>query len=295
MAVDRSFHLQGNEHAVLLIHGLASSPLEVRYLATALNRSGFTVSVPALPLYGFVPEGESCGTWEEWLEEIRTRYLDLESKFETVCVGGLSMGATLSLALAAQQSSITAVALLSLTLAYDGWAVPWYRALFKAAYYTPLRNIYRFHESEPYGLKNVQLRKKVAQAMSTTAFSDIGPSTLSMEQLFQASRLADYVVSATANVRSDLLVIHAVDDETASPKSAEFALAKAGSQHKRKIFLDNSYHIITLDNERDIVARETALFFQESVRRKLATGFTQGPQVVSEQLARAKRLAELDG
>ena len=295
MAVDRSFHLKGNEHAVLLIHGLASSPLEVRYLATALNRAGFTVSVPALPHYGFVQEGESCGTWQDWLEEVRLRYFDLESKYQTVCVGGLSMGATLSLALATQERSITAVALLSLTLAYDGWAVPWYRALFKAAYYTPLRNVYRFHEGEPYGLKNVQLRKKVAQAMSTTAFSDIGPSTLSMEQLFQSSKLVDYVVSATPNAKADLLVIHAVDDETASPKSAEFAIDKAGSQHKRKIFLDNSYHIITLDNERDMVARETALFFQESVRRRLATGLTQGPQVVNEQLARAKRLAELDG
>ena len=129
--------------------------------------------------------------------------------------------------------------------------------------------------------------------MSTTAFSDIGPSTLSMEQLHQARQLARYVESATANAVSDLLVIHAVDDETASPKSAEFVMEKAGSAHKRKIFLDNSYHIITLDNERDIVARETALFFQETVRRRMATGLTQGPQVVNEQLARAKRLAEM--
>ncbi len=280
---------------MLLIHGLASSPLEVRYLATALNRAGFSVFAPQLPHYGAVQDGERCGTWQEWLEDIRTRYFTLEEQFDTVCVGGLSMGATLSLALATQERSITAVALLSLTLAYDGWAVPWYRWLFNVGYYTPLRNIYRFHEGEPYGLKNLQLRKKVAQAMSTTAFSEIGPSTLSMEQLFQARQLARYVESATHNAVSDLLVIHAVDDETASPKSAEFALEKAASPHKRKIFLDNSYHIITLDNERDIVARETALFFQESVRRRLATGLTIGPQVVNEQVARAKRLAELDG
>ena len=48
-----------------------------------------------------------------------------------------------------------------------------------------------------------------------------------------------------------------------------------------------------MDNEREIVARETALFFQDSVRRKLATGLTQGPQTVNEELDRARRLAEL--
>ena len=151
MVKDRSFQLKGNEHAVLLIHGLASSPLEVRYLATSLHRAGFSVDAPQLPRYGVVMEGESCGTWQEWLEEIRARYVALESQYETVCVGGLSMGATLALALAAQERSITAVALLSLTLAYDGWAVPWYRWLFNLGYYTPLRNRYRFHEGEPYG------------------------------------------------------------------------------------------------------------------------------------------------
>lgn len=287
--------MEGNEHAVLLVHGLASSPLEVRYLATALNRSGFTVSAPALPRYGYSDESGHCGTWQEWIEIVRAHYVDLESKYETVCIGGLSMGATLALAVAAQERNITAVALLSLTLAYDGWVVPWYSFLFKIAYYTPLRNIYRFNEGEPYGLKNIQLRKRVAQAMNTAAFSDVGPSSLSMEQLFQARHLAKYVQGAAQNAMSDLLVIHAIDDETASPKAAEFAMEHVGSPIKRKIFLDNSYHIVTMDNEREIVARETALFFQESVRRKLATGQTQGPQVVNEQLARAKRLTELAG
>ena len=291
----RSFFMQGNEHAVLLVHGLASSPLEVRYLATALNRSGFTVAAPALPRYGYMDGDSGCGTWQEWIETIRAHYLDLTQRYDTVCVAGLSMGATLALALATQERNITAVGLLSLTLAYDGWVVPWYRFLFNIAYYTPLRNIYRFNEGEPYGLKNEQLRKRVAQAMSTAEFSDIGAASLSMEQLHQARLLAKYVEGAARNAKSDLLVIHAVDDETASPKAADFAMAQVGSPVKRKILLDNSYHIITMDNERELVARETALFFQESVRRQLATGLTQGPQVVSEQLARAKRLAELEG
>ena len=288
----RSFHLQGNEHAVLLVHGLASSPLEMRYLATSLNKMGFTVSVPSLPRYGY-GNSQGCGNWEEWIELVRAKFSELEGGYDTVCVAGLSMGATLALAMAVRERSITALALLSLTLRYDGWVVPWYRFLFNVAYYTPLRNVYKFHEGEPYGLKNIQLRKRVAQAMATAEFSDVGPSTLTMQALHQARLLAHYVEQHASKVKSDLLVIHAVDDETASPKAAEFAMEYIGSPVKRKIFLDNSYHIITMDNERELVARETGLFFQEAIRRKHATGLTQGPQVVNEHLARANRLAEL--
>jgi carboxylesterase len=32
--------------------------------------------------------------------------------------------------------------------------------------------------------------------------------------------------------------------------------------------LGDSYHIITMDNERDIVARETIRFFQQSILRR---------------------------
>ncbi len=289
-----SMALKGNEHAVLLFHGLAATPLEVRYLANALHRQGFSVFAPTLPKYGFNTDGD-CGTWSEWIDLARTQFLALEREYETVCVGGLSMGATLALALAAQERSITAVAVLSTVLEYDGWVVPWYRFLFKLAYYTPLRNIYRFHEGEPYGLKNIQLRKRVAQAMATTAISDVGPASFSMEQLYQARQLAAYIKKTIGNVKSDTLVIHAIDDDTASPKAADFVMQKIGAANKRKIFLDNSYHIITMDNERELVARETAAFFQESILRKQSTSMTQGPQVVNAQIERAKRITALGG
>jgi carboxylesterase len=287
--------MEGNEHAVLLMHGLASSPLEMRYLATTLNRMGFTVSAPSLPRYGHGSVEEGCGTWEEWIDIAQSHFRELEGRYETVCLAGLSMGATLALATAIRERTTTALALLSLTLHYDGWVVPWYRFLFTPAYFTPIRKFYQFHEGEPYGLKNIQMRKRVAQAMAASSFSDVGPATLSMEQLRQARLLAGYAEENAAKAKSDLLIIHAIDDETASPKVVDFAMEHIGSPIKRKILLDNSYHIITMDNERELVARETGLFFQEAIRRKHATGLTQGPQVVNEQLALAKRLAELGG
>ena len=59
------------------------------------------------------------------------------------------------------------------------------------------------------------------------------------------------------------LVIHAIDDETVSPQSADYVVKHIGSKVVRKVLLDDSYHMITLDNEREYVAREMELFLAE--------------------------------
>ena len=73
----------------------------------------------------------------------------------------------LALSLAAEKGrDIAALSLLSTTLFYDGWSVPWYRFLLPLGYYTPLRHLYAYHEREPYGLKNEAMRKRIARATS---------------------------------------------------------------------------------------------------------------------------------
>ncbi len=62
--------------------------------------------------------------------------------------------------------------------------------------------------------------------------------------------------------------MHSADDETASPRNAQVVYDGIGAERKRKIMLGDSYHMITIDNERDLVARETIRFFQESIMRK---------------------------
>src|ERR1700756_4758578 len=51
----------GDDHAVLMLHGLSSSPLELRFLARYLNAEGFTTCAPVLP-------GYSAGSEEEAME-----------------------------------------------------------------------------------------------------------------------------------------------------------------------------------------------------------------------------------
>lgn len=276
---------QGDGHAVLLLHGLSSSPLELRYLARYLHREGFTVCAPVL-------EGYSAGAcelpMERWLEGAVREFDALAQRFERVSVCGLSIGGALALRLIRERPSAQALVLLSLTLAYDGWAIPWYRFLLNWAYYTPLRHRYRYREAEPFGLRNEALRSKIARAMQRNAISEVGPSTISLPALHQAYRLARAACKDLGEIRNDTLVIHAIDDETSNPRNPRLVIDQLGANFLRTVWLDDSYHMITSDNEREIVARETALFLRES---ELAHGAGEalGQPVVSKALARRLR------
>jgi len=255
--------LVAGEHAVLLLHGLVGSPLEMRYLATMLHRSGYSVHVPHIPGYG---HGETATDWRKWHGYASAAFDKLKREYRTVSVSGLCVGAVLALSLAVEKSrDIAALSLLSTTLAYDGWSIPWYRFLLPLGYYTPLRYTYTYPEREPYGLKNELLRKRIALAMQQESLTEIGASSIPMNHIYQTTRLIRHVKRNMHTVEAPALVVHAIDDDTASVKSADFVVDHIGSRDVRKVILNDSYHIVTMDNERELVARETRDFFREQI------------------------------
>ena len=255
--------LVAGDDAVLLLHGLAASPLEMRYVARALHRDGFSVHVPHLHGYGY---GAAATDSREWHALACGIFDKLQRQYRSVSVGGLCIGAVLALSLAAEKGrDVAALSLLSTTLAYDGWSVPWYRFLLPLGYYTPLRHLYAYREREPYGLKNEALRKRIARAAQQAALTEAGASSLPMNHIYQAMRLIGRVKRNLRSVQAPALVVHAIDDDTASTKSADFVIDHIGSQVVRTIFLGDSYHMITMDNEREVVARETSDFLREQI------------------------------
>jgi len=99
----RSFTLAGKRGAALLIHGFPGTPAEVRSLGAVLHGQGLTVHAPLLP--GFGPEIDNLAAYShrDWLSTTEGVLLDLETRHETIILGGYSMGGALALSLAARQ------------------------------------------------------------------------------------------------------------------------------------------------------------------------------------------------
>jgi carboxylesterase len=54
-----------------------------------------------------------------------------------------------------------------------------------------------------------------------------------------------------------------VEDEVASPRSAHYIAGHIGSKVVESLMLHNSYHMITVDNDREQVSADTIRFFEK--------------------------------
>ena len=173
---DKDIRLEAGPHCILMLHGLGSGPLELAQLAKDAHLEGFSVWVPSIDGYCF---GRDLKKWSLWQEQIQEMYWAASEQYETVSVVGLSMGATLAMLLA-QHEHPTANVFLASALAYDGWAMPWYRFLFPLAPWIPFSSRYRYAEREPFGVKNEQTRAMVKRMLDLNQISEIGAAGLDL-------------------------------------------------------------------------------------------------------------------
>lgn len=263
-----------NGRAVVLIHGLTGTPTEVRFIAWFLNTHGFTVSCPRLANHGQPLDVLKTTRWQQFYESVRAAFDELRSDHDQIHVAGLSMGALLALLLAAEHpGQVAGVSCLSPTIFYDGWNIPWYHFLLPLASHTPLRNYVYFKEEPPYGLKNPRIRDKVHafyQAADIQAMHDVdrlGYPYFPVRLLAELHRLVDYLKPRLPRVCCPCQVIQAREDDMSSVKNALYIHDRVRSTRKEIVYLEDSYHVITADQERAKVAQSMLDFFQVEVRR----------------------------
>ncbi len=256
--------LQFGDYAVLALHGLRSTPLEMQPVIKALGAHGFHVNAPHFEGYSFSKTNPDCGPWRHWLKQALAHFDALAANHRQVAVCGLSMGATLALAVAAERgAAVAALGSLSTTLYYDGWNTPWYRFLRPLGYYTPLRHRVVIRESDPYGIKNLRLREWIARQVAAGPISAIGSTALTLPTLHEAEGLMRHIRQQLHRIVSPTLLIHSSEDDVASLKSPQRVQRLVRASDVRLVQLHDSYHMLTLDNERDQVAKLTVDFFAD--------------------------------
>lgn len=257
MSTTLPLQLSAGSHAVILYHGLSSSPLELQYLARGLNRAGYTVRLPVIDGYTHGRPSSEPRRCEDWIEDALSEFDMMQGKYASVTVGGLCMGADLALCVAAQRSSLIAgVIAMSTTLHFDGWATTWTRRLLPLAPFFPFTGRIAVKESEPFGLKDERLRKFIAAQMKVSGGSSAGAAVLRVRDLLQARRLMRKTKLALKEISAPTFVMHAREDDVASTRSAYDVVAGVQSTQVQCMMLNNSYHMISIDQEKAKVLSE---------------------------------------
>lgn len=268
------FHMPGGRNGVLLIHGLTGTPTEMRFVGKGLNRKGFTV-------YGMQLAGH-CGDEADllatgrgdWYRSVVEAAEKLRGEVDHLFVAGLSMGALLALKLAADRPEmVDGLGLYGTTFVYDGWTIPW---IGKLSFLLPLvvslgfGHHRKFHECFPYGIKDERIRQRIAGSMLSGDSAAAGLPGNPWPSLAEFYRLSWRVRRLLGNVRTPALVIHAKDDDVASLKNVR-TVVRGISGPVETVLLENSYHMITVDQERDLVIERTARFFNEVAAMRFVT------------------------
>ena len=260
------FHLPGGRNGVLLIHGLTGTPTEMRLVAKGLNRKGFTVH--GMQLAGHCgDEADLLATgWRDWYASVVAAAQKLRGEVDHLFVAGLSMGALLALKLAADHpDKVDGLGLYGTTFVYDGWTIPW---IGKLSFMLPLvcglgfGHGMKFHECFPYGIKDERIRQRIAGSMLSGDSAAAGLPGNPWPSLAEFYRLSFRVRRQLKDVRTPCLVVHAKDDDVASLKNVRLVV-RGVSGPVETVLLENSYHMITVDQERDQVIERTARFFNE--------------------------------
>ncbi len=263
--------LKGNNgRSILLIHGLTGTPHEMRALATFFNRRGYTVLCPRLANHGAPLEVLKYSRWQDFYASVRDAYRSLreEDPEKEIFVSGLSMGALLSLLLADEfPAEIRAVSCLAPTLFYDGWNADFLKFLLPLVYRLPLKYMIYFKEELPYGVKNRVIQERIHSYYANASHLDVngvaehGYAHFPIALLYQLHLLVRHLEKRLPKITVPVQLIHAQDDDMASVKNSGHIYERIPTEKKEMVLLHNSYHVITADQERGVVAEKMEAFF----------------------------------
>ena len=263
--VDRSFTVGEGRTGFLLIHGLGGTPIELKFVAKGLARRGFKVNCCQLAGHCGTQEDLVATGWHDWYASVNDALDRLREDCDTVVVGGLSMGAVLALHLAAMRpNDVHGLALYAPTLWYDGWSTPWYRFMLRFGLATGVGRwivgrFYRFVEAHPYGIKDPAIRAVVVAAMNSGDSTQAGVLVTPGRVVIELHKLVQTVKRELPSITTPAMIVQAREDDLSSLTNTEYLQRHLGGLVDTLI-LNDSYHIVTVDRQRDLLIDASVVF-----------------------------------
>lgn len=233
------FSAAGGPDAVLVLHGFTGNPSSVRGIAERLADAGFTVEAPLLPGHGTALTDLVSVGWSDWSGAAEDAYAELAARCAKVAVVGLSMGGGLTCRLAARHPEIAGIVLINPLVeppADD----------FRAA----LQEMVREGATIAPSIGSDIARKDVAEI---TYDGTPLPAALS---LFSG---VEEVALGLSEIQCPVLLFSSRQDHVVPTTNGDLVASSVSGPCER-VWLEHSFHVATLDNDRDELEARTVTF-----------------------------------
>jgi carboxylesterase len=235
----------GRRIGVLLSHGFTGSPTAMKPWGHHLAGLGYGVAVPRLPGHGTTWQDLNQHRFDDFLGEINRVFDSLCLDHDAVVVGGLSMGGSLALRVAADHPDRTAGVMVVnpavATRRLDVKLLPVLKHLVP---------------SFPAIAGDIKKPGVVEGAYDRTPLKAIHSFMQAWPPL----------ISDLPRVTSPLLYFRSPEDHVVDDSSMPIILERVGSTDVTEVTLPDSYHVATLDNDAPTIYDRSAEFVARVAR-----------------------------
>jgi carboxylesterase len=228
----------GGPHGALVVHGFTGNPQSLRGLAEAMHGAGYAVELPLLPGHGTSVDDLLDTGWADWSATVEAAYADLAARVDNVVVAGLSMGGALALWLAARHSEIVGVVCVNPAVEIGAEMVDGIRQMVDG------------------GVDRIPaIGGDVADPAGREKAYDATPLRPLLSLADAAAETADDLAKITCPV----LLITSRQDHVVDPRSSDIVAERVSGPVER-ITLERSYHVATLDYDKDLIFERAVEF-----------------------------------
>ncbi|HWC09871.1 MAG TPA: alpha/beta fold hydrolase [Acidimicrobiales bacterium] len=237
------FSAPGGPDGALVLHGFTGSPHSIRGLGRSLAGAGLAVEAPLLPGHGTTMEDILGTGWDDWRAGVEQAYVDLAARCRRVVVAGLSMGGSLAASLAADHPEVAGMVVVNPLI--DPPA---------PSFQDILRGLLTQGETVIPGAPGGDIADDEAH--------EVGYPGTPIAPLLSMCRGLDRLLPRLGDITCPVLVMTSVTDHVVPPVSSD-VLADRVSGSVERVRLENSFHVATLDNDREEIERRTVDFALE--------------------------------
>jgi carboxylesterase len=242
-----SYFFEGSPVGCVLVHGMGSTPYQVRSLGEYLAWQGLTVLGIRLPGHGTTLDELEETTADQWLNAIDTGIDQLQQTCSHIFLVGNSLGGVLALAIAARrQRELAGIVTIS----------------------TPVSSTVLIRLLEDPAVPERFARPDLAEVLCSDrrigTFQYAEQSKKVLAAAYEVFKLNQTTIS---QIHIPMLVIHSGRDRSVPVENAHYLIKHVSSTDTDLVILNDSAHLPTLDFDKERV-QVACLSFIERIRDK---------------------------
>lgn len=239
------FFFKGNHIGVLCCHGFTGTTQSMRYLGEQLHGAGFTVIGPRLKGHGISPAAMAKTTAQDWIDSVDEALAELRKSCTHIFMTGLSMGGTLTLYTAAKHADVIKGVI-------------------------PINGVVHMDNPDMAGIAFDRAMPATVPGIGSDVkapnVKELAYTEVPVPAVQQVYALAAVTRDLLAKIQCPVLVMQSREDHVVKPANGPLIVASVGSKNTELLWLEDSYHVATIDNDKQLVARRAIAFIEQHAK-----------------------------